>query len=101
MSYKEEKKQWQEIRFWLGVRGINLSIYDKLPEHIKNVLHNCICVPVQTTTHRQRENLLRALQNVAEGRDSVDSLDHMTAEERERLLSPPTEKEKDDYLSKF
>lgn len=105
MSYEEEKKRWQYIRLWLGirlgVRGIELtSIYDKLPKHIKDILHSCICVPVQTTTHRQREDLLKALQNAA-GRDTLDPLDHMTDEERDRFLSPPTEKEIEDYLSKF
>lgn len=100
MSYKEEKKQWQDIRFWLGVRGIALDIYDKLPKHIKDVLHKCICVPAQTTTYRQREDLLKALQN-AGGRDTLDPLYYMTGEERDRFLSPPTEKEEEDYLSKF
>jgi len=105
MSYKEEKKRWQDIRYWLaiklGVRGIRLtSIYDKLPKHIKDILHKCICVPVQTTTHRQREDLLKALQNSA-GRDTLDPLYHMPDEECDRLLSPPTEKEKEDYLSEF
>jgi len=100
-EYEEERKLWQEVRLWLGVRGIKLRIYDNLPDHLKNVLHKCICVPVQTTTDRQRGDLLRALLNVAVGRDSVDPLDHMTAEERGRFLSPLTEKEKADYLSKF
>lgn len=100
MSYEEEKKLRQEVRLWLRVREIELSIYYKLSEHLKNVLHKCICVPVQTTTDRQRRDLLRALSNVAAGRD-FDPFDHMPAEEGERLLSPLTEKEKTDYLSKF
>lgn len=104
-EYEEGKKLWQEVRLWLGVRlgvrGIILyRIYDNLPNHLKDVLHKCICVPVQTTTDKQREDLLRAL-SMAGGRDSVDSLDHMTAEERGRFLSPLTEKGETDYLSKF
>jgi len=100
-EYEEEKKQWQEVSLWLrvrlGVRGISLyRIYDNLPNHLKDVLHKCICVPVQITTDSQRENLFRAL-NVAGGRDSVDPLVHMT-EERDSFLSPLTEKEKADYL---
>jgi len=102
-EYKERAKLWQEVSLWLIVRGFPhnriYDIYDKLPNHLKSVLHKCICAPVQTTTDRQRGDLLRALLNVA-GRDSADPLDHMATEDKDRFLSPLIAKEKDDYLSK-
>ncbi len=102
---QEEQKHWQEAKLWLpvrlGVRGMTpYRIYDKLSAHLKDILHKCICVPVQITTDRQREDLLRAL-SVSDGKDSIDSLDYMTAEERGRFLSPLSEDEKTDYLAKF
>ncbi len=102
---QEEGKQWQAIRLWfpirLGVRGIALyRLYDKLSAHLKDILHKCICEPVQSTTDRQRGDLIEALL-VSRGKDSIDFLDYMTAEEKGRLLSPLSEKEKTDYISKF
>ena len=99
-EYEERKKLWQEVSLWLRVRRIPLRIYDNLPDYRKNLLHKCICVPVQTTTYRQRGDLIRTLFGSAvAGRDSVDPID--SAGEMEQLLSPLTEQEKSDYLSKF
>ncbi len=102
-KYQEEKKLWQEISLWLRFWKIPYRVYDNLPSHLKIVLHNCICMPVKLTTDRQRSDLLRMLfsSGIVAGRESVDLVEDISAEYKERLLSPLTEKEKQDFLSKF
>ena len=101
-KYHEGKRLWQEISLWLRFWKIPYRVYDKLPGHLKIVLHNCICMPVKPTTDRQRRDLLRALYSsgIVVGRESVDYVEEIS-EYEERLLSPLTEEEKQDFISNF
>jgi hypothetical protein len=102
LDYTEAKTRWQEIRLFLGIRGIPLSEYDRLPPHLKTILHKCICTPTQVTTDRQRSELYTALTgNMVAGRGDIDTLTPFLVEERENFLRPITENEKQEYISKF
>jgi hypothetical protein len=103
LNYTGRKKQWQEIRMWQRYWGYSLEQYDLLPNHLKEVLHNCICEPVKNTSDTQRYNLMKTILSIGNplaGRETNDPIDLVIREEQKKL-APLTEKQKKDFLSKY
>ena len=98
----DDEKREREVRQWLEKKGIPYQRYRNLSNHFKDVLRSQICIPTRTTSPLQRRELYKklCLPDIA-GRDSIDPVQFMPDEEREKFFSPLTPSEKLHYLEKF
>jgi len=94
-EYEEMKECEQEVLLWWDRRGFPHESYANLSTYDRTVLHNCVCVPTQTTSPLQRRLLYRKLCSLRgiTGRDFVDPVDSKTDEEIRTFFSPLTPKQ--------